>query len=91
MEQKNEDMVARVALMGIAIDGETSTAKLGGYLSDFRDHIVGQMSTPCPHRGISMVTVVLDAPNDTISALAGKIGMLPGISVTTAYMRDCRK
>ena len=59
---------------------------LGNHLlHEYGDYIVGRMGLPYEKKGVNIVSIALDAPNDTISALAGKIGNIPEISVKTAY------
>lgn len=43
------------------------------------------MGIPHREKNINIVSVALDAPVDTISALAGKLGNIEGLSVKTAY------
>ena len=43
------------------------------------------MGIPYRQRGVSVISVVLDAEQDAISALAGKVGALPGVSVKTLF------
>ena len=43
------------------------------------------MGIPYRKRQVSIISVALDAPQDTIAAMAGKIGSLSGITVKTAY------
>ena len=58
--------------------------KLNGILHQYGDYIIGRMGLPYRARNISIISIALDAPQDTISTLAGKIGNLPGVSVKTA-------
>jgi len=78
-------MEKRVAVMAIVIDDTSSVEALNAVLHDYSDFIIGRMGLPYRERGISIVSVALDAPQDTISALAGKLGNLGGVSVKTAY------
>ena len=78
-------METRVALIGIIVENSESTAQLNALLHDAGQYIIGRMGLPYREKGVSIISVVLDAPQDVISALAGKIGNLPGISVKTAY------
>ncbi len=71
--------------MAIVIDDTSSVEALNAVLHDYSDFIIGRMGLPYRERGISIVSVALDAPQDTISALAGKLGNLGGVSVKTAY------
>jgi len=78
-------MEKRVAVMAIVIDDTSSVEALNAVLHDYSEFIIGRMGLPYRERGISIVSVALDAPQDTISALAGKLGNIGGVSVKTAY------
>lgn len=78
-------METRVAIMGIIVENTDSVTKLNTLLHEFSQYIIGRMGIPYRERNISIVSIAIDAPQDQISALAGKIGNLPGISVKTAY------
>ena len=75
----------RVAVIGIVIEKDESVGALNEILHEYSDYIIGRMGIPYRERGINIVSIAIDAPQDTISALTGKIGKLPGISVKTAY------
>ena len=62
-----------------------SVAQLNDLLHTYSKYIIGRMGIPYREKGINIVSIAIDAPQDTISALSGKIGNLPGISVKTAY------
>ena len=78
-------METRVAVMGIIVENMDSVELLNSLLHEFGEYIIGRMGIPYRCRGISIVSIAIDAPQDVISALAGKIGNLDGISVKTAY------
>ena len=78
-------MKTRVAVMGIIVEDTQSVEQLNALLHDYGSYIVGRMGIPYRERGIHIVSIAIDAPQDVISALSGKIGNLPGISVKTAY------
>ncbi len=78
-------MKTRVAVMSIIVKNGETVEKLNGILHDYGDYIIGRMGIPYRHRGINIISVAIDAPQDTISALAGKLGNLNGISVKTAF------
>ncbi len=80
-------MENRVALMGVIVENPDSVEKLNALLHKFAPHIIGRMGLPCRERGISLISVALDAPADAISALAGQIGALPGVSAKTVYSK----
>ena len=75
----------RVAIMGIIIEDPESVEALNELLHEYRDHIFGRMGVPYRERGVGVISVALDAPQDVISALSGKIGKLAGVSAKTAY------
>ncbi len=80
-------MENRVAIIAIIVETKEATEYLNEVLSDFATHIIGRMGLPYPKRGISIISVVVDAPNDVISAMSGKLGMIPGVSAKTVYSK----
>ncbi len=80
-------MDTRVALIGIIVEDTQNIEKLNSILHEYAAYIIGRMGVPHAKRGISVISIVLDAPNDVISALSGKIGMLPHISAKTIYSK----
>lgn len=80
-----ENKETRVAVMGIIVENMESVVSLNGLLHDYGGYIIGRMGIPYREKGINIVSIAIDAPQDVISALAGKIGKLPGINVKTAY------
>ena len=80
-------MTNRVALLGIVVDNPDSAEALNKLLSEYRDFIVGRMGIPYRSRGINLISIVIDAPQDAISALTGKIGMLKGITAKALYSK----
>ncbi len=71
--------------MGIIVEDVDSVAQLNDLLHTYSKYIIGRMGIPYREKGINIVSIAIDAPQDTISALSGKIGNLSGISVKTAY------
>ena len=78
-------MEERIALVGIIVENPDAVEQLNAVLHTYREYIIGRMGIPYRKRGVNIIAIALDAPQDTISALAGKIGSLTGISVKTAY------
>ena len=78
-------MDTRVAVMSIIVENAASVEALNALLHDFGEYIIGRMGSPYRERKINIISIALDAPQDAISALAGKVGNLPGVSVKTAY------
>lgn len=78
-------METRVAVMSIIVENGDMVEKLNGILHEYGEFIIGRMGIPYRKRGVSIISIALDAPQNTISSLSGKVGSLPGISVKTAY------
>ncbi|MBQ9979772.1 MAG: iron-only hydrogenase system regulator [Oscillospiraceae bacterium] len=78
-------MQTRVAVMGIIVEQGGDTEHLNAVLHEYARFIIGRMGIPYREKGISVISIAIDAPQDAISALAGKIGKLPGVGVKTAY------
>ena len=78
-------METRVAVMSMVVENPDSVEKLNAFLHEYGEFIIGRMGIPYRKRGISIISVAMDVPQNTIAALAGKIGSLPGVSVKTAY------
>lgn len=80
-------METRIALIGIIVEEFDAIPKLNEILHDYADYIVGRMGIPYRERKINIISIVIDAENDKISSLSGKLGMLKGISVKTLYSK----
>ena len=78
-------METRVAVMSIIVENMDAVEPLNALLHENGRYIIGRMGIPYHKRGISIISIALDAPQDAIAALAGKIGNLEGIRVKTAY------
>ena len=78
-------METRVAVMSIIVENSESVEKLNSLLHDYGKYIIGRMGLPYRERNINIISIAIDAPQDKISTLAGRIGKLPGISVKTAF------
>ena len=74
-----------VAVISIIVDAKTNTDTLNALLSDAGEYIIGRMGIPYREKGINIISVAIDAPQDIISALSGKLGNLPGVMTKTAY------
>jgi len=78
-------MNTRVAVMSIIVENNGSVHKLNDILHEASEYIIGRMGIPYREKGVSVISVVIDAPQDIISALSGRIGNLENVSVKTAY------
>lgn len=78
-------METRIALLAIIVENLDSVEKLNGILHEYGSYVIGRMGLPYQKCNISIISVAVDAPQDVISTLSGKIGKLEGVSVKTAY------
>lgn len=73
----------RVSVISIIIREEEAATAVNDLLHEFRQYVVGRMGIPYRDRGISIISVVIDAPGNVTSSLSGKLGMLEGVSAKT--------
>ena len=78
-------METRVAVMSIIVEQGGAIELLNAILHDYGEYIIGRMGIPYRQRGINIISIAIDAPQDTISALSGKVGRLEGVGVKTAF------
>ncbi len=78
-------METRVALISIIVTEQESVLPLNELLHEYREYIIGRMGVPYKEKKICIIAIALDAPHNTISALAGKIGRLNGVATKTTY------
>lgn len=81
-------MENRVALLGIIVENSESVDKLNRLLHDYSQYIIGRMGIPHRERHMNIISIVMDAPQGVISALSGKVGMLPGVSSKVLYGKN---
>ena len=77
----------RVAIISIIVEAKESVSTLNDLLHEYGAYIIGRMGIPHKEKGISIISVVLDGPQDVINALSGKIGRLKGVSSKTVYAK----
>lgn len=80
-------METRTALVGIIVENPDSVDRLNAILHEYNRYIIGRMGVPHPQKGISVISVAMEATSDTISALSGKLGALPGVSTKTVLSK----
>lgn len=78
-------METRVAIIGIIVEKDESVGVLNGILHEYGKYMIGRMGIPYRKTGVNIISVAIDAPQDIISALSGKIGKIDGISAKTLY------
>ena len=80
-------METRLALVGVVVEDKNAVPRINELLSLYGEYIIGRMGVPHKERGVSVISVALDAPNDVISALSGKLGAIRGVSSKTIYSK----
>ena len=80
-------METRVAVISIIIENPASVQPMNEILHQYSDYIIGRMGIPYRAKGINIICIAVDAPQDQISALSGKIGRLDGVASKAAYSR----
>ena len=78
-------METRVATIGIIVENTDSVEPLNAILHDYGSYIIGRMGIPYRDHRVNVICIAMDAPQDEISAMSGKIGRLSGVNAKTAY------
>lgn len=78
-------METRVALVGIIVENSDAVEKINTILHENASYILGRMGIPYREKKVNIISIAIDAPQDVISSISGKIGRLPGVSTKTAY------
>ena len=78
-------METRVAILAIILKNPDAVSRLNELLHQYGQYIIGRMGVPYRARGVNIISAVLDAPQDVISALSGRMGRLEGVSAKTLY------
>lgn len=77
----------RVAIISVIVEETSATEKLNALLHEYGGGIIGRMGLPYREKGISVISVVMDAPQESINALTGKLGMIKGVSAKTLFSK----
>ena len=80
-------METRIAVIAIIVEDRERSEEINQLLHEYGEYIVGRMGVPYREKKLSIISVILDAPQEKISALSGKLGMIPGISSKTLYSK----
>lgn len=83
MEEKREE--TRVAVIAIVLENSEFADKVNDLLHEYSHFIIGRMGIPYREKGLNLISVAIDAPQDRISTLSGKLGRLDGVSVKAVY------
>lgn len=77
----------RVAVIGIMIEDAAMAPKVNDLLHDFAPYIIGRMGLPHQKKKLAVISIIMDAPQDEINKLSGKLGMLDGVTAKTIYSK----
>lgn len=80
-------METRIALIGIIVEDLNTIGQVNELLHEYSNYIIGRMGIPYREKEVSIISIVIDAKNNVISSLSGKLGMIKGISVKTIYSK----
>ena len=81
-------METRIGAISIIVEDPDSVETLNTILHDYAPYILGRMGIPYREKGLSIICIAVDAPTDTVNALTGKIGRLPGVSAKAIYRKE---
>ncbi len=85
--ENNMGTDTRVASISIIVEDQKAVEKINGLLHQYRHLIIGRMGLPYDKKEISIISIAMDGPMDSISALSGKLGALKGVSTKTIYAK----
>ena len=88
LKRHGRDEGYRIAVVGIIIASLDLAGAVNEILHQYSDYIIGRMGLPYREKQVNIISVVLDAPSDVISAVSGKLGRLPGVSSKALYSRQ---
>lgn len=80
-------MESRIALIGIIVEDIEASSEVNRILHDYNTYIIGRMGIPYKEKNVNIISIAIDAENNIISSLSGKLGMVRGISVKTMYSK----
>ncbi len=77
--------MSRIAVIAVIVEKKEATERLNSILHDYGEYIIGRMGVPYKQKGVNIISIAIDAPEDVINALSGKIGKLDGVTSKIAY------
>ena len=80
-------MKSRLAIIGIFVYELVNVEKINNLLHEYNQYIIGRMGVPYKDKQVSVISIIVDGPNDIIGALSGKLGMVEGVSVKALYSK----
>ena len=87
MERETAGQETRIAVIGIIIEERKQAGAVNSLLHQYGEYVIGRLGLPYEKKGVHIISIVVDAPMDIISALSGKLGRLPGVSSKALYSK----
>ena len=81
------DENTRIAVLAIVVEDMDKVSIMNETLHEYGKYIIGRMGIPYSKKNVSLISVAIDAPNEVISALCGKLGNIQGLTVKAAYSK----
>lgn len=78
----------RLAVVSIIVENRSASPQINALLSEFGDYVIGRLGVPYKPKGVSVISIVIDAPAEIINKLTGKIGMLEGVTAKTLMHKN---
>lgn len=88
MEKLDNQEETRIAVIGIIIDDKSSVTAVNEILHQYGEYIIGRMGLPYQEKQVNIISIVMDAPANAISAVSGKLGRLRGVSAKALYSKQ---
>lgn len=85
---ENELTQTRIAVVSIVVSMRENSDKINELLSSYGEYVLGRMGIPYQKKGLSVISVVLDAPVETVNALTGKLGKIDGVAVKALFAKQ---
>ena len=87
MERETAGQETRIAVIGIIIEDRKQAGAVNSLPHQYGEYVIGRLGLPYEKKGVHIISIVVDAPMDIISALSGKLGRLPGVSSKALYSK----
>ena len=85
---KDDTNSFRIAIISLIVEHQDSAIRINEILHQYGSHIIGRMGIPCPNRGLNLISIAVDAKQEIISALSGKLGSINGVTAKTLYSKS---
>ena len=72
-------MDSKISVVAIIVSDLNAVEKINALLHTFGEHVIGRMGIPYKQKGVNVISVVMDAPQEIINNLSGKLGMIEGV------------